>query len=382
MDKYVYRSLCRSLGSLCRSVIDAIFRVPRRLYLRVNTTIVSRDQLLDLLRSKGIDVHPDPYIDEAIYILLAGPYRIEVLDKKIIVNRHAAESIMMGANTYAPGVIDYDYFKQGETITIMAPNMRPVAIGVAAVDSDALKKMKHGLVARTIKSVYRAPPIRDLPEYRAGYFYPQSLPAMMVARLLDPKPGEVIVDMNSSPGGKTSHIVQLTRGAARVLAFDRNTGKVERVKETLVRLRLYRNVVLTPADTRYIDIDLLGENIADAVLIDPPCTGLGVRPKIEIRTSRADLINSYQYQRQFFKPAKAIVKPGGRIIYSTCTLTYEENQGNILYAIRTHKFQCVDLGNIPYAEKLVFDNCTAYRFGPHIEDMPGFFIAVLKKPLS
>ncbi len=378
----MYKSLCRSLGSLCHSVIDAIFRVPRRLYLRVNTAVISRDHLLDLLRAKGINVYPDPYVDEAIYILLAGPYKIEVLQKKIIVNRHAAESIMMGANTYAPGVIDYDYFKQGETVTIMAPNMKPVAIGVTVVDSDTLKKMRKGLVARTIKSVYRAPPIRDLPEYRAGYFYPQSLPAMMVSRLLDPKPGEVIVDMNSSPGGKTSHIAQLTRGAARILAFDRNTGKIERVRETLERLRLYRNVILIPADTRYIDIDLLSSGIADAVLIDPPCTGLGVRPKIEIRTGRADLINSYRYQRQFFRPAKTIVKPGGRIVYSTCTLTYEENQGNILYAIKTYKLQCVDLGHVPYAEKIVFDNCTAYRFGPHIEDMPGFFIAVLRKPLS
>jgi len=376
------RSLCRALGSLCRSVVDALYTPPKRLYLRVNTFLIKRGELIDRLRERGIRAYPDPFVDEALYIVLEGPFRIEALQKKIVVNRHAAESILMGANTYAPGVVSYDPFRRGDTVTIMAPNMRPVAIGITVIDSGQLKKMKHGLVARTIKSVYSAPPIREMPEYRTGYFYPQSLPAMMVSKLMDPRPGQLIVDMNCSPGGKTSHVVQLTRGSARILGFDRNLGKVERVRETLTRLKLYLNTVLAPADTRYIDVDLLGENRADAVLIDPPCTGLGVRPKIEIRTRKPDLVNSYLYQRQFFRPAKKIVKPGGRIVYSTCTLTYEENEGNILYAVKEHGLECVDLGRIPYAEKLVFRDCTAYRFGPHIDDMPGFFISVLRKPSS
>ncbi len=383
IDAKVYSSLNRVYGSLTREILKQILFPSKRLYLRVNTMKITRDELLEKLREKNIDIHPDPHVDEAIYIQLKGPYKIPLLDKTIIVDKYATESIMIGASLYRPGIIKYDKFNKGEEVTVLAPNYRPVAIVKTIVSSEKLKYMRRGIVGETILSMYRAPPIRDLPEYSKGLFYPQSLPAIITTKILDPKPGELVIDMNAAPGGKTSHIVQLSRGACRVLAFERNTKKAEVVRKTLARLDLYKNVLILPLDSRYIHIDLELVGKPDKILIDPPCTGLGVRPKIEITTQYKDIVNSYLYQRQFLNTAKKIASKETIIVYSTCTLTWEENEGNILYAVRKLGMKTIDLGRIPYADKVYYNDIVVYRFNPLKPiDLNGYFIAVLSPVTS
>lgn len=379
IDRNVFASLKRVYGSLTHSLINKILLPPKRLYLRVNTLLTTREELIEKLKQQNIDVKPDPYIEEAIYIELKGPNKIPVHDKKIIVDQFAAESIMLGANLYRPGIVKYDCFDENEYVTVLAPNSKPIAVVKTVVSSDKLKNMRKGIVGKTIVSIYKAPPIRELEEYELGLFYPQSLPAMMVSKILNPQPGELILDMNAAPGGKTSHLVQLSRGRSRIVAFERNVKKALKVYMTLKRLHLLRNVMILPMDSRYIHIDLNTSVKADKILIDPPCTGLGVRPKITINVSNDDLIALSTYQRQFINSASRIVRRNGIIAYSTCTLTWEENEGNILYAVHELGLETADLGTIPYADKIYYENIVAYRFSPLGYDMPGFFITVLKR---
>jgi predicted RNA-binding protein (TIGR00451 family) len=379
IDEGLLRDLMRIYGSLTYRVIEKIFEPPNRLYLRVNTLLITRGELIDRLRSKGIRVFPDPYIEEAIYIVIEGPYKIPLLDKTIIVDRYAAESVMLGANLYRPGILKHDHFRKGEYLTILSPNNKPIAIGEAIVSSEELRNMSSGIVVKTIKSLYRAPPIRDLEEYERGLFYPQSLPSMIVSKILNPEPGELIIDMNAAPGGKTSHIVQITRGMGRVIAFDRNLKKILRVFNTLNRLKLFRNTVLLPMDSRYIHIDLELGGRADKVLIDPPCTGLGVRPKILIDKNLDDAIRLSNYQRQFLNTAYHIVRRKGLVAYSTCTLTFIENESNIEYAVEKLGFETVEIETPPYAEKVYYGDITAYRYSPLSYNMPGYFISLLRK---
>ncbi len=379
IDKCLMKRLKRVYGSLTQSLIERIMKPSRRLYIRTNTFYISPGDLRDLLRSKGLEVKQEPYIKEALYFELKGPNKIPLLDKRIYVDRFAAESIMIGADLYAPGVRMYDDFDKGEEITVIAPNNKPIAVVKTTISSDKLKYMRKGLVGKNILSVYKAPPIRSLEEYEKGLFYPQSIPAMITSHVLDPKPGELIADMNSAPGGKTSHMVQLSSGMARIFAFERNKRKAQQVADTLFRLRLYFNTIIIPQDSRYVHIDLGLVNAFDKVLIDPPCTGLGVRPKIIINKTCRDLHNSFMYQRQFFNAAKHILKENGLLIYSTCTLTLEENEENIKYAVERLGFEPVDIGWIPYADKVYYYNIVGYRFTPLNNDMPGYFIAILKK---
>ncbi|MGC8542764.1 MAG: methyltransferase domain-containing protein, partial [Vulcanisaeta sp.] len=214
-----------------------------------------------------------------------------------------------------------------------------------------------------------------------GLFYDQSLPAQWVAHILDPRPNEVIVDMNAAPGGKASHVIQLSGGKAFVHAFDRSPRKVQDMATILRRLGMEKYCSVEVRDTRYLDVDrpdLVGS--VDRVLIDPPCTDMGVRPKLfDVKTM--DLVKSLsEYQRQFIRVAWKLLKPGGILVYSTCTLPPLENEDNVAYA-ESLGFRVID-ASVPGASGGLIDKYrnSVVRFYPHVQDTPGFFIAKLMKP--
>ncbi|WP_434731664.1 RsmB/NOP family class I SAM-dependent RNA methyltransferase [Thermogladius sp. KZ2Tp1] len=379
IDHGLYMELRAVYGSLTDRLLEMLTYPPKRLYLRVNTLRARREEVIESLRRRGVEVRSDDLLEEAIYIELEGPYQVRDHGRRVVVDDIAAESLMMGANLYRPGVVAYDVFKKGDVLTAVTKNGVVVAELEASVSSDQLKSMRRGLVAVNVRPVYRAPPIAELPEFKEGLVYPQSFPSMVAGRLVSPG-SELVVDMNASPGGKTGHIVQLSRGRALVVAVDRSVGKVEKLVENLARLHLTTNVLPVPFDSRFLDLVTLLENRVGKVLIDPPCTNLGVRPKLSFKKTLRDAVNLADYQRQFMKVARRILRPGGVLVYSTCTLTRVENEENILYATRSLGLEPLDLGWVPRADKVYLDEATAYRFHPLKDDMPGFFIAVLRKP--
>jgi len=379
VDQSLYTSLSRVYGSLTNRVLDKIHTPPSRLYVRVNTLRTDRDDLLKLLDRHGYSAHPDPYVHEAIYFEITGPYNVPVLDKKIYVDKYTAENVMIGSDLYAPGVVKYSYFEKGDLVNIVAPDNRIIAVVETVVSSNMMFKMKRGLVGVNKISLYRAPSLHMLPGFNEGLFYTQSLPAMMVSRLLDPRHYELIVDMNSAPGGKTSHVAMLANNKARIIAFERNLRKTLVVRDTLNRLGLFRNVILLPMDSRYIDLYLALENRVDKVIVDPPCSGLGVRPKISIDVDYRDIVVLRNYQIQFLKTAYRIVKKNGLIVYSTCTITYDENEYVTKQFIDNYSVETVDYNELPYSEKILLDDIVAYRYSPIHHDMPGYYIVVFRK---
>ncbi len=381
IDKKVYGSLFRVYGSLTNQVIYKILTPSKRHYLRVNTYLITRGELIDMLKEKypEYNIEPDPYIEDALYIVVKGPYKIPIVEKKIIVDKYAAESVMLGAPLYAPGVIKYSRFKAGEEVNIVAPNGRIVALAETIVDSSKLLYMKKGVVVKNIISTYKLPPIREMEEYKRGLIYPQGLPSIIVSHIVSPTPGESILDCCASPGGKTSHLIQLSQGLARIVSIDRSMKKIGEIIGTLKRLHLPRTNLFLVGDARYINIDI-GGIVFDKIIIDPPCTGLGVRPKISIDVRGRDIENSKTYQKQFIKPAVQILRQNGLLVYSTCTLTFEENEEVSLYALRQGLISIeVD---IPYADKVYIGDLIAYRFSPITYDMPGYYISVFKKKPS
>ncbi|AEM38908.1 Fmu (Sun) domain protein [Pyrolobus fumarii 1A] len=356
-------------------LLSSLCEPPRRLYVRVNTMRADPGEVLDELREQGLRAYRDEHLEEAIWFPVEGPFRVPRVDKRVVVDKRTAESVLLGAHVYAPGVIDMEGVSKGDEVNIVAENGVVVAYGVAEMSWDEVREKRRGLAVRVVVSRFRAPSTRELSVWKRGLIYEQSLPAMWASRLLEPQPGEIVVDMCAAPGGKTGHLVELTRGKARIVAIDHSRSKIRRMVEELGRLGHLDLVHIEQADSRYLDLDYPMLR-ADRVLLDPPCTALGVIPKVYDRKTWRDVRNAAEYQWQFVKVAAKILKPGGRLVYSTCTLTVEENEA-IVRRMEKLGLRLVEL-RAPRSSMGV-DGLPVSRFLPSVQKMPGYFIAVLEK---
>jgi 16S rRNA (cytosine967-C5)-methyltransferase len=144
---------------------------------------------------------------------------------------------------------------------------------------------------------------------------------MLVAPLLRPQPGQDLIDLAAAPGGKAGHLAELLDGTGCVRAFDRTPAKVDKVRENAVRLGL-ENIVAAQADARRLQAAP-----ADGVLLDAPCSGLGVlsrRPDLRWRKSPEDLRRLQVLQLELLEAAARHVRPGGVLVYSVCSFEPEE----------------------------------------------------------
>lgn len=381
-DEPLKRTLARVYGKDLDKILEVLTKPSNRYYIRVNMLRTSPATVIESLRSRGIEVYRDEELPEAIYMPVKGPYNVELKDKVVVVNKYAAESVYMGSHLYVPGIVKCpSNVRQGDDVTIVAENGVIVGEGRILIDCRDVIKMRYGLAVEVTRSVYKIPPIKDLPEYKEGWIYPQSLPAMYATRVLDPKPYELIVDVCAAPGGKTGHAVELSKGGAHVIAFDHSRKRLRDMIIELDRLGHTQFVEIWRADSRYLHIDFSWVK-ADKVIIDPPCSALGVRPKIfDVKTYK-EILNVVKYQIQFLRSATKILKKGGILIYSTCTMTLEENEELIEAFLEEER--CLEPQPVEVSRGSRGFRGSRYgdmylRFHPHIHDTSGYFIAKLAK---
>ena len=165
--------------------------------------------------------------------------------------------------------------------------------------------------------------LRQWPGYEEGRWSVQDESAMHASALLAPMAGERILDLCAAPGGKTAHLAELSGGQAEITACDVSPQRLRRIEHTVERLQL-PNVV-----TKLIDRTNPGleDDSFDAVLVDVPCSNSGVlarRPEARWRFREVDLPELIQLQTRLLLTAASAVKPGGRIVYSTCSIEPDE----------------------------------------------------------
>jgi 16S rRNA (cytosine967-C5)-methyltransferase len=161
--------------------------------------------------------------------------------------------------------------------------------------------------------------------FRDGAFAVQDEASILVSRLLAPVTGETIADTCAAPGTKTTHLAQLMDNRGRLLAFDPQPARLARVNEAAARLGV--RIIESLGGTA----EALAPRFAaacDGVLVDAPCSNLGVlrrNPEVKWRRQPGDLVSSAERQRSVLEAAATMVKPGGRLVYATCSLEPEEN---------------------------------------------------------
>ncbi len=363
-------------GEEAEIIMEKLLEPVEKYYIRVNTLKVSREKLVEELKREGLRPRRSPHIEEGIYFEREGPNFPDDYNPKlprVIVNKFAAESVYQGANLYAPGVLKADKgIKEGDEVQIRDPRGLLVGIGVASMNYKDMAVKKRGLAVKITKPKFSLPSLSELKSYEKGYFYAQSLPSMVVTHVLEPSEEDLIVDMAAAPGGKTSHIAQLLQNRGEIIAMDKSKNRLKKMEEELRRLGV-KNVKLIHMDSR--KLPELGIK-ADKILLDAPCTALGIRPKLwESRTPR-DIEATSRYQRHFINAAIKSLRRGGVLVYSTCTLSYEENEGNVLYMLKKGlklEEQKIFIGSPGIGIKGV------QRFYPHKHMTQGFFIARLRK---
>ena len=377
-DEQLYNRLANIFGDRkIRKIFNAVKIPPKKYYVRVNLTKISREGLIEKFEERGLKAYEDEILEEAIYFKIKGPRKVPKTKKKIIVDKKTSESVLMGANVYSTGIINPDKMLKEDELNVLSITKEIIAFGIAKMDWNEVK-IKKGLAIETKISRYQAPKIRESEEFKKGYFYIQTFPAMLTSKTLEPKENETIVDMCAAPGGKTTHVAELTNNKARIFAFDNSLKRIEELKNEVKRLG-HSSIKIIKADSRYLDKDFPWIK-ADKVLLDPPCSALGVRPKIFERKTMKEILNISNYQKQFIKVAYRILKPSGILVYSTCTLTPEENELIIEYAKKIGfkvEEQCLYIGD--RGLNIIDESELLQRFYPNKGEWPGYFIAKLKK---
>lgn len=222
--------------------------------------------------------------------------------------------------------------------------------------------------------------LRFLESFEKGYFQVQDVSSMLVGLAANPKPGDNVIDICAAPGGKSIHVADLLNGTGHVESRDLTDYKVGLIEENITRCG-FTNVTAKRADA--LMFDEVAKESADIVIADLPCSGLGVLKKksdIKYRMSQQQIEELAQLQRRILKNAAAYVKPGGTLIYSTCTITKEENDMQVDWILENLPLQLVSLEGCMCEELLKnHEREGVLQLLPGREKTDGFFLAKLQK---
>ncbi len=234
------------------------------------------------------------------------------------------------------------------------------------------------------------PPGKTL-EHFLGYFYVQEIASMLPPLILNPQPGEYVLDMAAAPGSKTTQMAQMMRNKGVIVANDINFERIRALSHNIDRLGVL-NVVITEFDG--YKFARLTPDTFDKVLLDAPCSAIGT-----LHRSR-EILKWWSWQkvgrlvrtqRGLILAAYDALKPGGMMVYSTCTLTPEENEGTVDFLLSRHpEAEIMDIPDfgfkmdpgLPGWRRKTYDPrvVKTKRLLPHKNMTEGFFLAAIRKP--
>ncbi|KAM8967146.1 tRNA (cytosine(72)-C(5))-methyltransferase NSUN6 [Pelodytes ibericus] len=343
--------------------------------VRVNTLTSSVENVKELLKEEILKQFPGinlpilqhPKLHDLLLIPVIGPRRtLKQHCQQVIVGAQCGNAVLRGAHVYSAGIVSAPKsMKSGNEVSVYsdiegkckrgAKEFEGTKIfignGISELSRNDIFCSNNPIKGKGIKMtepVYLSPSFDSV---LPGLIFLQNLPSALVSYVLNPQPGERILDMCAAPGGKTTHIASLMNDQGQVIAMDKIANKVEKIKSNASLLKLHCIKAFhfnsTKAVTR--EKNALGEGDGppflpesfDRILLDAPCSGMGQRPSMIYPLSLKELTSYQPLQRKLFTAAVELLKPGGILVYSTCTITLSENEEQVAWALET--FPCLEL---------------------------------------
>jgi len=376
---------------------------PRNTIVRVNTlkttTKEALMEILEHLRGKG-DTHTlvtaHDILEEVIVIHGTGEKQVSPEVKIVIVGEMCGLAVLRGADVFSPGIVSAPVdLSPGDRVAVMADvtgaclrgakqfqgELCFVGNGVSKVSRDDLFKTEgaKGVGIEMFERIFDCPSLDDT--LFSGSIMLQNLPSIMAVDLLDPQPGETVLDMCSAPGGKTTHLAQRMNNRGLVVAFDKSRNKVEVVKKNCERLGVDIVKAFVMDGTKSCEERACSEGSPpyppeyfDRILVDAPCSGLGQRPQFYNKMKLKELNSFPKIQKKLFATAVKLLKVGGTLVYSTCTNNTDENENIVEWA--KESFECLDQVDL---EDTMGSGCLNFGHPSFELDTISFFISKFTK---
>ncbi|XP_058914323.1 tRNA (cytosine(72)-C(5))-methyltransferase NSUN6 isoform X1 [Kogia breviceps] len=336
--------------------------------VRVNTHLASVQHVKSLLfgelqkQFNGLSFpilqHPD--LRDVLLIPVIGPRNhIKQQPCEVIVGAQCGNAVLRGAHVYVPGIVSASKFmKGGDVVSVYSDIKGKCKKGAKEFDGtkiflgngiselsrkeifSSLPELK-GIGVRMTDPVYLSPSFDSV---LPSYLFLQNLPSAVVSHVLDPQPGEKILDLCAAPGGKTTHIAALMHDQGEVIALDKISNKVEKIKQNALLLGLNSIRAFCFDGTKALKLDMVEDTDGeppflpesfDRILLDAPCSGMGQRPNMACTWTLKEVTSYQPLQRKLFTVAAELLKPGGVLVYSTCTVTLAENEELVAWALET-----------------------------------------------
>lgn len=216
--------------------------------------------------------------------------------------------------------------------------------------------------------------------FQYGFVSIQDESSMIPTHALRVNPGHRVLDMCAAPGGKSMHIAEQLKGEGSLVSVDLHPHKVTLISEQATRLG-FENIETRTMDSRKLT-DEYEEESFDRILVDAPCSGLGVirrKPDIKYTKKEEDFASLQTIQLRLLDEAAKLIKPNGLIVYSTCTIDETENRGTVQAFLENHQEMVLDeLSDLPNTFHHLISNGLIHIF-PQDFNSDGFFVAAFKK---
>jgi 16S rRNA (cytosine967-C5)-methyltransferase len=230
--------------------------------------------------------------------------------------------------------------------------------------------------------VVKKPALQNLPLFKNGSIEVQDEGSQLLSQIVGARRGEMVVDFCAGAGGKTLALGAAMRNTGRLYAFDVSEKRLAKLKPRLARSGLSNVHPVQIAHENDAKIKRLAGKI-DRVLVDAPCSGLGTlrrNPDVKWRQTPQSLAELNVKQNAILSAAARLVKPGGRLVYATCSILDEENEAIVAQFMASHDdFFLVPIKDVLAEQKIALEMQDYLKLAPHLHQTDGFFAAVLER---
>ena len=339
--------------------------------------------LLGMLDTVGIDALGGLSEDETAFLtriqdidrsLLPAKQRANLPDwlyDKLVAQYGEAETLELAAVLNTPAPLDL-------RVNALKANREDVIaeLATAPIAAEPTPYAPLGLRIR------KKPALQNLPLFKEGAIEVQDEGSQVLAQLLGARRGEMVVDFCAGAGGKTLAIGAIMRSTGRLYAFDVSEKRLSKLKPRLARSGLSNVHPVVIAHERDAKVKRLAGKI-DRVLVDAPCSGMGTlrrNPDVKWRQQPQDIAELTAKQISILDGASRLVKFGGRLVYATCSLLDEENDGIVAQFLASHPdFELVPMNKVLLEQRIPLEMGDTLKMLPHKHGTDGFFAAVFER---